>query len=267
MTHIRTALVIGAGIAGPAAAMALQKAGIQPTVYEAYPSGADSVGGMLTVAPNGLDALRIIDADDAVRAVGLPMTRTVVADGRGRRIGAFDGLAGLPPSQAMSRPDLYRTLHRQTVARGIGIEYGKRLAGVEDTPTGVTARFADGSAARADVLIGADGIRSTVRTLIDPDAPRPSHVPLLNVGGTADVAVPAEPGATYFVFGKRAFLGYWAQPDGRTAWFGNLPHAQPTSLSQAREQPVARWLDLLREALRRATLPGVTSSATPEPTS
>lgn len=248
MTRTRTALVIGAGIAGPVAAMALRKAGIEPIVYEAYPSSADGIGGMLTLAPNGLDALGIVGADEAVRAVGLPMTRTVVADGRGRRIGTFAGLAGLPPSQAMSRPDLYRCLHDQAVARGISIEYDKRLAGVEDTPTGVTAQFTDGSTVQGDVLIGADGIRSTIRTLIDPDAPRPTHVPLLNFGATADIAVAAEPETTYFVFGRRAFLGYWAQPDGRTAWFSNLPHPEPTSLTQAREQPVAHWLDMLREA-------------------
>jgi len=70
MTAVRTALVIGGGIAGPVAAMALRRAGIEPTVYEAYAGTADGVGGMLTVAPNGLDALRIIGADEVVRGIG-----------------------------------------------------------------------------------------------------------------------------------------------------------------------------------------------------
>jgi FAD-dependent urate hydroxylase len=51
---IRSALVIGGGIAGPVAAMALQKAGIDAVVYEAFPSRADGAGGGLTLAPNGL---------------------------------------------------------------------------------------------------------------------------------------------------------------------------------------------------------------------
>jgi 2-polyprenyl-6-methoxyphenol hydroxylase-like FAD-dependent oxidoreductase len=50
VTTARTALVIGAGIAGPVAAMALRKAGIQPTVYEAPPTGAEGVGTFLTIA-------------------------------------------------------------------------------------------------------------------------------------------------------------------------------------------------------------------------
>jgi 2-polyprenyl-6-methoxyphenol hydroxylase-like FAD-dependent oxidoreductase len=247
MTGVRTALVIGGGIAGPVTALALRKAGIEATVYEAYATTADGIGGTLTVAPNGLDALRIIGADEAVRAIGLPMDRTVMADGRGKRIGEFRGLPGLPPSRALWRPELYRALHDHAVATGVRIERGKRLVGVDDTAAGITARFADGSTAGGDVLIGADGIHSTVRTLIDPGAPLPDNVPLLNFGAAADIAVPAEPDATYFVFGKRAFLGYWAQPDGRTAWFGNLPHEQPMTVAQAREVPAGDWLRQLRD--------------------
>jgi 2-polyprenyl-6-methoxyphenol hydroxylase-like FAD-dependent oxidoreductase len=247
MTGVRTALVIGGGIAGPVTALALRKAGIEATVYEAYATTADGIGGTLTVAPNGLDALRIMGADEAVRAIGLPMDRTVMADGRGKRIGEFRGLPGLPPSRALWRPELYRALHDHAVATGVRIERGKRLVGVDDTATGITARFADGSTAGGDVLIGADGIHSTVRTLIDPGAPLPDNVPLLNFGAAADIAVPAEPDATYFVFGKRAFLGYWAQPDGRTAWFGNLPHEQPMTVAQAREVPAGDWLRQLRD--------------------
>ena len=66
-TVIKTALVIGGGIAGPVAAMALQKAGIDAVVYEAYSSRADGAGGGLSLAPNGLDALDTIgNAREAV---------------------------------------------------------------------------------------------------------------------------------------------------------------------------------------------------------
>ncbi|GAA2695957.1 hypothetical protein GCM10010412_089300 [Nonomuraea recticatena] len=92
MTAVRTALVVGGGIAGPVTAMALRRAGIEATVFEAYASGAEGIGGTLTIAPNGLDALRAVGAEAAVRAVGQPVTRTVVSDGRGRRIGELDSL-------------------------------------------------------------------------------------------------------------------------------------------------------------------------------
>ena len=50
-------MVIGGGVAGRVMAMALHKAGIQASVYEAYSAAADNIGGMLTVAPNGLDSI------------------------------------------------------------------------------------------------------------------------------------------------------------------------------------------------------------------
>jgi 2-polyprenyl-6-methoxyphenol hydroxylase-like FAD-dependent oxidoreductase len=246
MTHTRTALVIGGGIAGPVVAMALRQAGIEAAIYEAYAGPAEGVGGMLMVAPNGLDALRIIGAD--VSTIGQPIQRMVIAGGNGRRFGEFAGLRGLPPSRVLWRADLFRALHDHAVAQGIPIEYGKRLVGIDDTPTGAIARFADGSAASGDVVIGADGIRSTVRTLIDPSAPDPAYVGHLGFGGTAtDCDVPAELGAMHFVFGRRAFLGYWTQPDGRIPWFSNLPHREPLTIAEARAVPAAEWLRRLRE--------------------
>jgi 2-polyprenyl-6-methoxyphenol hydroxylase-like FAD-dependent oxidoreductase len=242
------ALVVGAGIAGPVTALALRKAGIEATVYEAYETTADGIGGTLTIAPNGLDALRIVGADEAVRAVGLPMDRTVMADGRGKRLGEVPGLPGLPPSQALWRGDLYRALHDYAAAQGVRVVHGKRLVGVEDTPDAITARFADGTSAVGDILVGADGVHSTVRRLIDPAAPGPDHVPLLNFGGAADIAVPAPPGAMSFVFGRRAFLGYWPEPDGRTAWFGNLPHDRVMTAAEARAVPADEWLGRLGDA-------------------
>lgn len=247
MTAARTALVIGGGIAGPVTAMALRRAGIEATVYEAYGNSADGIGGTLSIAPNGFDALRVVGADEAVRAVGQPMRHTVIADGNGRRIGGFPGLSDLPPAQAMWRSQLYGSLHAHAASQGIVIEYGKRLIGVEETSTGITAQFGDGGTAHADLLVGADGIRSTVRTLIDPAAPGPRRVPLLNFAGLSTATVPASTDTAYFVFGKRAFLGYWVQPDGRTAWFANLPHEAPMTSAQAREIPPDEWLRRLRE--------------------
>jgi 2-polyprenyl-6-methoxyphenol hydroxylase-like FAD-dependent oxidoreductase len=66
MTDVRTAVVIGGGIAGPVTALALRMAGIETTVHEAYEHSADGVGAALMIAPNGLNALRIVGAE-AVR--------------------------------------------------------------------------------------------------------------------------------------------------------------------------------------------------------
>jgi len=57
------AIVIGGGIGGPTAAMALQRAGITATVFEAYDAPSDYTGLFLNTASNGLDALQAIDVD------------------------------------------------------------------------------------------------------------------------------------------------------------------------------------------------------------
>ncbi len=247
MTAARRALVIGGGVAGPVAAMALRKAGIEATVYEAYPSAADGIGVTLTLAPNGVAAMGLVGADDAVQSIGLPMPRMVVSDGYGARIGEFPPLSVQPTMLGLWRDELSRVLHERAEAQGVRIEYSKRLVDAEETADGVVARFEDGTTATGDVLIGCDGVRSRVRTLIDPNAPKPEVMPLLNFGAAADYAVPdAEPDVMYFVFGKKAFFGYWVQPDGRTAWFANVPDSRHMTYAKANEVSAAQWMRELR---------------------
>ena len=178
---IRSALVIGGGIAGPVAAMALQKAGIDAVVYEAYPSRAGDVGGGLTLAPNGLDALDVIGMGDLVRPAGTPTTGIVMQDWKGKRLGEFGNPPGVPPMQFFYRRDLYRLLYEEAGRRGIRIEHGKRLVSATETADGVTARFEDGTEATGDILIGADGIRSAVRRIIDANAPDPTYTGLIKL--------------------------------------------------------------------------------------
>lgn len=246
MSVIRTAAVIGGGIAGPVTALALRRAGIEATVHEAYENTADAIGGMLMVAPNGLDALQVAGVHRGLN--GQPIHSMVMTDGRGRRMGEFGGLPGLSPSQVMWRADLYRAVREQAAASGVPTVYGKRLVGVEETAAGITAAFADGTQVSADILVGADGIRSTVRSLIDPAAPDPRYTGLLGFGAHSKAEVPgARPDAMYFAFGKHAFLGYWPVPGGGTAWFGNLPYDRPLTAEQARATPSAEWMRRLRE--------------------
>ncbi|WP_232383073.1 FAD-dependent oxidoreductase [Actinomadura violacea] len=255
MTPDRTALVIGGGIAGPVTALALRKAGIDATVYETHPAEQDG-GAALTVAPNGLNALEVIGAADAVRAAGRPMPGMAMGDGKGNRFAEFAGLPGLPASHVLARADLNRALHDHAAARGVKIEYGKRLTGAEETAGAVTAHFDDGTTATADLLVGADGIRSTVRRLIDPAAPGPEYTGLIGIGGTASGSgVMPDPDTMYFAFGARAFLGYWWTPDGRVAWFSNVPEPDAATAFASRNTPPAQWLERLRD-LHADDVPG-----------
>ncbi len=140
--------------------------------------------------------------------------------------------------------------------------HNRRLVGVDEAPGGVTARFADGSTATADVLVGADGVRSTVRTLIDPAAPGAGYTGMLGFGGTADVDGVGEPGTMAFAFGRRAYYLYWALPGGGVAWGANLPHPRPLTTTEARAVPAQEWLRILRETYADDVPGGMLARAT-----
>lgn len=246
MPKIRTALVIGAGIAGPVAATALAKAGIAATVYEAYPAELNGIGGPLGLAPNGLAALAIIDEEEAVRSIALPISHTATSIA-GKNLGRMPQLPDLPPRQVIERSDLHRVLRDRAVAAGVRFEYGKRLVGVDDGPDGIIVRFAEGSTTSGEVLVGADGIHSMVGTMIDPGAPAPGYTGLLGFCGHADVSLDLEPNTMTFAFGKRAYYLYWPLPGGGITWVANLPSRKYLTLTEARAIPAEDWLRTLRE--------------------
>ncbi|GAB3374890.1 FAD-dependent oxidoreductase [Amycolatopsis echigonensis] len=237
-------LVIGGGIAGATTAMALRRAGIEATVYEAYPKAADGVGTALTLSPNGRNALRQIDADDAVAAVGIEVPGMVMQNHRGRVVGRFDGLPELPSSLLLRRDRLYRVLMDEARGRGITVEFGKRLKSVENKADQVIAHFADGTSAAGDIMVGADGIRSAVRSALDPAAPAPRYTGLLGLGGwIRNPGLPVTGNYQHFAFGKRAFFGYFIDAD-EILWFSNVPAADP---AEAKTASPEHWLAVLRE--------------------
>jgi FAD-dependent urate hydroxylase len=249
MSRAEKALIVGGGVAGPVTAMALRQAGIDSVVYEAYAGGADDAGSFLTFASNGLDALRTIDAHHLVLSEGFPTPRMTIQSGSGKRLGDVPNGGTLPDgtvSQTLKRADLYRALRDEAVRRGARIEYGKRLVGAETTPGGVVARFEDGTEAEGDVLIGADGIHSRTRRIIDPSAPGARYVPVLNIGGFArGVTVQAEPGTFRMVFGKRAFFGYAVHPSGEIWWFANPPRAAEPTKAELAAIGTEQWRAIL----------------------
>src|SRR6185369_5378385 len=243
MPAAHTALVIGGGIAGPVAATALAMAGIDAAVHEARasdPTSADGIGGSLALEPNGLAALQIVGADDTVRAAAVPITRSVmsIASKPGREMPTPHGL---PPRQLIDRGLLHRILRDRAQRAGVRIHDAKKLIRVDEHPHGVTAHFADGTSASADVLIGADGVHSTVRRLIDRDAPCARYLGLLGFEGIAEDA-PDDPATACLESGTMTFRvrASGVSPvletaDGRIGWGANLP--QYLSLKEARAVP------------------------------
>jgi len=242
--------------------MALQQAGVDSVVYEAYAGGADDAGAFLTFASNGLDALRAIDAHHLVLAEGFPTPRMEIQSGTGRHLGDVPNGGTLPDgtvSQTLKRADLYRALRDEAVRRGARVEYGKRLVDAEITPDGVVAaQFEDGTEAEGDLLVGADGIHSRTRRIIDPAAPGAHYIPVLNIGGYAsDVRVPAEPGTFRMVFGNRAFFGYAVHPSGEVWWFANPPRTDEPTSAELAAISTEQWKKMLVDLFAGDDTPAV----------
>jgi 2-polyprenyl-6-methoxyphenol hydroxylase-like FAD-dependent oxidoreductase len=89
-------------------------------------------------------------------------------------------------------------------------------------------------------------VHSTVRRLIDPDAPGPKWTGMLGFEGLSTHEVPEDPRTTVFAFGKRGYYLYW-RATGGTTWGINLPYDRPLSLTEARKTPAEQWMRVLRD--------------------
>jgi 2-polyprenyl-6-methoxyphenol hydroxylase-like FAD-dependent oxidoreductase len=255
-TTPKKALIIGCGIAGPALAMFLKRAGIAAEMYEARNEPDDYGGLFLNVASNGLDVLATLGLDAQITAEGFPCPRMIMWSGGGKRLGEVRNGATREQGAAsviIKRGALHRILREAARREGIPMTFGKQLTDITVADDGqVTATFADGSRASGDFLVGCDGTHSRTRKLIDPAAPKPTYTGLISCGGfSRGAALPPTPDTQHFIFGKRAFFGYLVKPDGEIYWFNNLAERDEPRRSELEAIPEAAWreriLDLHRD--------------------
>jgi FAD-dependent urate hydroxylase len=245
-----TAVVVGSGIAGPVVGMALQRAGIDAVVLE-RDTGVSDAGAFLTLQVNGIDALRAIGADHVLDGLGFATPGMRLRSGTGKPLGEVS--MGLPLddgtiARTVRRADLRRVLREEALRRGVEIREGVRVTDAGTDSDGAWAECEDAPPVRGDLLVGADGIRSRVRSAIDPDGPPARYVPLLNLGGFAPPQeTGARPGEYEMIFGKRAFFGYAVAPDG-VWWFANPPRRDEPAPGELAAVTDAQWRAELAEA-------------------
>jgi 2-polyprenyl-6-methoxyphenol hydroxylase-like FAD-dependent oxidoreductase len=186
----RTAVIVGAGIGGLAAGVALGRAGWSVRIVERASSPRE-LGFALALAPNAMAALRELGVAEAVERKGAEVDVFEVRRGDGALLKRIDFRGGTARSVVTLRPALHGTLFE-----AVGPEIlllGRDVEGFAMTPDGATVNLAGGTSLDADVVIGADGVGSAIRRQLHPTEPppRPSGYYALR-GVTHDV--PRRPG-------------------------------------------------------------------------
>ncbi|MDG4785883.1 FAD-dependent oxidoreductase [Micromonospora sp. WMMD1102] len=239
----RTAVVVGAGIGGLCAALALRRHGWQVTVLERAPAFG-AVGAGITLLSNALTGLAALGLDERIRAAGRVEAAggTRTADGRWlSRLDAAD-LAGQLGTESLGihRATLHEIL-RAALPEGTAVHTGAEVVELVAGPPAEVTYVSGGvrDTLRADLVVGADGLRSAVRRSLWPDAPAPAYV-----GSTAWRGVTAAPWTgellVAITWAPGAEFGMVPLGDGRVYWFGavNAPEGgrAPDELRAVRER-------------------------------
>jgi 2-polyprenyl-6-methoxyphenol hydroxylase-like FAD-dependent oxidoreductase len=239
------AIVIGGGIGGLTSAMALRRAQMEATVFERRGDTQQiEAGAGMVLWHNAVRALQRLELASTIEEIGFPLQSAEWQSWRGQplahwRVAEMARELGAP-ALGIRRAKLLGALDSslpQEVVR-LGIE----CVGFSEDGGGVTARFADGSEERGDVLIGADGINSTIRAqLLGRAKPRYAGYALWFGIVESDRVAPlppplpeafrevAGPGARFFLFPVGGGWHYWSailnQPEG-----GKDPESGPKAL-------------------------------------
>jgi len=205
-------IVVGAGVGGTSAGIALQRLGHEVVIYDQMRENRP-VGAALSLWSNGVKVLNWLGLGAEVAALGGDMADMVYLDGHTGEMMCDFSLAPVTTQTGqkpypVARADLQALLMERFGLDGIHL--GKKLTGIADDGTRVTATFADGTTDTADMLIGADGARSIIRDYVQPEGAPPiarEYSGYTNFNGLVPVSETigrATAWTTYVAEGKRA---------------------------------------------------------------
>lgn len=214
------AVIVGGGVAGAAAAIALCRIGADVTVYEAHQDPAGTVGAFVSLAANGLRGLDALGCLAQCQDAGFAVLRQRMWSSGGKLLG------DVPRGRRADDPRLSVTLMRADLVGALRAEAARSGARVI---TGARVTSPDDQRLRgADLVVGADGIFSAVRGVLDPRAPEPRYAGLFTVSGVSERPAGsgfADPGTFNMTFGRRATFIAITAPDGGIWWSAQIPSA------------------------------------------
>jgi 2-polyprenyl-6-methoxyphenol hydroxylase-like FAD-dependent oxidoreductase len=240
--RLTSVAICGAGIGGLALAVRLTEMGYKPVVFEARSEAAASREGVfLTLAPNGANGLRAIGCYDVVKKNGVYTTGIEILNAKGKRLALADQSDHErefgAPSITIRRGLLAEILLAKARAVGANVRFSARVTGVSTSPRGVRLALSDGVVHHSDILVAADGLRSSVREMVFPDYPKPHYTGLIGTGGITEAEIPHTGGLMRMTFGSNAFFGYVKSAGQPVYWFDS--YAADESKIEKISDPVA----------------------------
>lgn len=167
MASVQKVLVVGGGIGGLSAGVALRQAGIEVEVAELHPTF--NVYGVGIIQPsNALRALDTLGLADACLAQGSPYGPIDMHLPNGHKVASIGPppLGRFQPHNGISRRILHTILHDGATDHGVNCRMGLSVSALDNQPDAVHVTFTDGSTGTYDLVVGADGVYSKVRQLV-----------------------------------------------------------------------------------------------------
>lgn len=265
------AMIVGAGVGGLSAAVALRRAGMDAVIFERAPRLIDV--GCVQLWSNGVVALDELGLADELYRRGIEMHTQEFRTSGGKVLfaAAVADIArkhGTLPPANIKRVDLIELVF-EAIEDGV-VQFGCACTDFEQDADGVTVRLADGREERGSVLIAADGITSSIRQKLFGVQPRYAHAEVMR--GVIPFEHPLIPAGKFsLTFGRGDRFGMIHTSPDTLCWFGIVMKDEPTQQGEAERSGDARGSDGRKQLLldRYGDFPPPTREvieATPEET-
>lgn len=202
-------IIVGAGMGGLTTALAMQQAGYEVELYDRVralrPAGAG-----ISLWSNGVKILNRLGLSQAIASIGGPMEQMAYYDGKtGQRLTGFS-LSPLVKRVGQAPYPVARTDLQAMLLDAVGttqVQLNKQCIAIEQTPEAATAIFADGHRATGDLVVGADGTHSMIRTHVVGQPAERHYVGYVNWNGLVPVSEALAPPNSWDIYvadGQRA---------------------------------------------------------------